>query len=236
MKKQRRIALLYIGMPRFKDIGKSNHKLLIDALQQKWPVVEYDYLQPNLDRSLCPFPANDTGAARIQIWDFYESLQYVNEQIVIKLRSDIWFSKSSIDAVIKEIELIISGKQDISYLGCDTSNNFSEKYFKIPTKKGKILDLVIIVNKDKIKKKDQALTELQTGKLAHLRSGNSTWKVLTTPWTVSYKVFCQIYIIRKDQVELNDWTMGYHYIDYYLPDTVQQAKQWWLNNKEQVWL
>ena len=233
---KQKIAIVYIGLPRFKEFGSDNHRHLLNKLNERWDVVEYDFLQPKLDRVDCPFPPNDTGAARIQVWDFYKALDSVNEKIVIKLRSDIWFSQSSIDVVIAEINLVINRKQDISYMGCDSSFNFSEKYVKMPTKKGKVLDLVIIVNRDKIRKKELVLQDLQQGKLAHLKSGNSTFKVLTTPQTISTKVFCQIYIIRKETDTLNDWTMGWNFLEYYLADTVIEAKQWWTNNKDKQWL
>ena len=231
-----KIAIVYLGLSRFEKIGKANHRELIDKLKELWDVVEYNFIQPNLDRSSCPFPSNDTGAARIQVWDFYTALDLIKEKIIIKLRSDIWFSKSSINAVISEVNLITNRKQDISYMGCDSSFNFSEKYVKMPTKKGKVLDLVIIVNKDKIRKKEEALQDLQQGKLAHLRSGNSTFKVLITPQAISTKVFCQIYIIRKEVDILNDWTIGWNFLEYYLADTVVEAKQWWANNKDKQWL
>ncbi len=231
-----KIAIVYIGLSRFEEMGRENHKLLINKLKENWTVVEYNFIQPRLDRSNCPFPSNDTGAARIQVWDFYTALDSVQENIVIKLRSDIWFSQSSIGAVMAELNLIARGKQHISYMGCDSSYNFSEKYVKDLTKKGKVLDLVIIVNKNKIRKKEVALLDLQKGKLAHLRSGNSTFKVLTTPRTVLSKVFCQIYIIRKEPEILNDWTVGWNFLDYYLADTVVEAKNWWENNKDKQWL
>ena len=231
-----KIAIVYLGLPRFEELGKANHKILINKLKEYWDVVEYDFLQPKLDRSDCPFPENDTGAARIQVWDFYTALGLIQENVVLKLRSDIWFSQSSIDAVVAELSLISCGKQDISYMGCDSSYNFSEKYIKVPAKKGKILDLVIIVNKNKIRKKEVALQDLQQGKLAHLRSGNSTFKVLTTPYSISSKVFCQIYIIRKETEILNDWLMGWNFLDYYLADTVIEAKKWWGDNKDKLWL
>lgn len=233
---KQKIAIVYIGQPRFENIGKNNHKQLIDKLNERWEVVEYNFLQPILDRSDCPFPENDTGAARIQVWDFYKTLDLVEEKIIIKLRSDIWFAQSSINVVITELNLVVSGKQDISYMGCDSSYNFSEKYVKMPTKKGKILDLVIIANKNKIRKKEIALANLQEGKLAHLRSGNSTFKVLTTPQTISAKVFCQIYIIRKETDSPNDWIMGWNFLEHYLPETVDDAKTWWNCNKDSLWL
>ena len=231
-----KIAIVYIGLPRFKELGFNNHRHLLDKLKERWDVVEYDFLQPKLDRSDCPFPANDTGAARIQIWDFYKALDLVKEKIVVKLRSDIWFSQSSINAIISEINLIVSGEQDISYMGCDSSFNFSEKYVKMPIKKGKVLDLVVIVNRDKIRKKEIALQDLQQGKLAHLRSGNSTFKVLTTPQAISVKVFCQIYIIRKDLENATDWQVGWDFLNYYTPDSVVDAINWWVANQDKEWL
>ena len=69
-----------------------------------------------------------------------------------------------------------------------------------------------------------------------MRSGNSTFKVLITPQAISTKVFCQIYIIRKEVDILNDCTIGWNFLEYYLADTVVEAKQWWANNKDKQWL
>jgi lipopolysaccharide export system permease protein len=73
---KQKIAIVYIGLPRFKELGSNNHRHLLNKLNERWDVVEYDFLQPKLDRVDCPFPPNDTGAARIQVWDFYNGTIY----------------------------------------------------------------------------------------------------------------------------------------------------------------
>ncbi len=186
------IALFYIGQSRYADIGRSNHEKLLEKLRKNFNVVVYNFTQPILDRAKCPFPENDTGAARIQIWDFYESLKIISERYVIKIRTDVWLTDSGIEVLIEELNDIIAGKQRISYLGMETKNYYKEIKLKLPVGKGKIVEYIVIADKNYIKNDENSMYELQNGKLSRLRSGNSTWKVIRNSHDIAFTTFCQI--------------------------------------------
>ena len=230
------IGIFYIGLPRFEEMGKKNHQALIDRLKQDNEIVVYDFLQPKLDRSTCPFPPNDTGGARLQVWDFYTALDAIKETYVLKIRSDIWFSKSAIETTAKEVTRIVNGESDVSFMGCETRYFYNQTAHCRPVGKNKIIEVAIIANKNKIKPKDIALKELQIGKLANLKSGNSTFKVLKMPGSAAFEINCHIYTIRKDLENATDWQVGWDFLNYYTPDSVVDATNWWLANQDKEWL
>jgi hypothetical protein len=210
------VAVVYIGLPRYESIGRQNHKILLSKLREKYNVVEYNFLQPLLDRSTCPFNPNEKGAARIQIWDFYTALDAIQERFVIKLRTDVWFAKSSTQVVLAELENIVAGKHDISYMGLDIIYNPSATNLKMACDNLKVLDLVILVDRLKIVRKDIVFSELQKGKLAAFKSGNSTWRCIWTNKTRAFIIGCQLYLIRKEYNEFpNDWDVAYDFVHSY---------------------
>ena len=102
-----KVALFYIGLVRFEKLGKENHKKLIDILTEAYDLKIYDFTLPNIDRTDCTF--EDSG--RIQVYDFYTALDQIEEDIVIKFRTDIWLTDSVIDPILTELNLIVNYEQ-----------------------------------------------------------------------------------------------------------------------------
>ncbi len=99
------LGFVYTGEKRFEKIGRENHNLLFNTLSEFTSFSIYD--QCKNDRKNDDFKLS----ALNQIWDFYKALPVVKERIVVKMRTDIWFSKSSIPHVINEILATLQGKR-----------------------------------------------------------------------------------------------------------------------------
>ena len=105
------IGFLYTGEKRFEKIGRENHKLLYNTLSEFTSFNIYDECKK--DRSNDEFELS----APNQICDFYKALPVVKEQMVIRMRTDIWFSKSSIPHVVNEILATKQGKRTFTLIG-----------------------------------------------------------------------------------------------------------------------
>jgi hypothetical protein len=234
------IGLVYIGQNRFPEISKINHELLIQRLSKKWVVTVYDFSQPNLDRSDCPFPEDDKGAARLQVWDFYKAVEQVQEQFIIKVRKDVWFTPSSIDVIVEEIESIINEEHDISFCGMGLLGNppdrdleenplWKETYFKYPyLVTDKVLDWVIICNKEKLNDAKLSLAALQVGKMSRYESANSTYKLICSRSCKPRVVACQLYLIRNEYQDYPvDWQVGWDMLSRMKFD--YELYKWWFS-------
>ena len=123
------IGFVYTGERRFENIGRENHKLLFNALSEFTAFNIYDECKD--DRSNDDF----TISAPNQIWDFYKALPKVKEQIVIRMRTDIWFAKSSIPHVINEILATQQGTRDFTLIVIIIKNILHTIYLKLRNKK-----------------------------------------------------------------------------------------------------
>ena len=106
------IGVFYIGEPRFTNIGLSNHQKLYSRLRENWPIEIYDYTWNQAWPRDC---ASDLAGV-VQVWDFYQGLSRVPEKYIIKIRTDVWFTDAAVDAVVKEMGLIVDGHNDLSYI------------------------------------------------------------------------------------------------------------------------
>jgi hypothetical protein len=194
------IAILYIGHPRFKDLSMLNHKKLIDAISIEFKVTMYDFTQPILDRSECLF----TSSGGVQLWDFYTSVDKIKEDVIIKLRTDLFFTDSSIITIISELKQIAYNQIDVSFLGLGLlsehvdSGVYKEKFYSYTYQKtGKVLDWIVIVDKKFISHKNVVFEELTSGKSSRNGSGNYTWKLIVKSPLGANIVSCHIALIRK---------------------------------------
>jgi hypothetical protein len=216
-----KVALFYIGLVRFEKLGKENHKKLIDILTEAYDLKIYDFTLPNIDRTDCTF--EDSG--RIQVYDFYTALDQIEEDIVIKFRTDIWLTDSVIDPILTELNLIVNGTQDLSYMGMAIISANSEfdnaEYYSYGYRKtGKILDWVIIADRRTLVKKEDAFTYLKEGKYVRTAGGgNHSYRVLRTSQTNTVVVCCQLYLIRKEyDTYPTDVQVGIDMIELTLPN------------------
>ena len=193
------IGFVYTGERRFENIGRENHKLLFNALSEFTAFNIYDECKD--DRSNDDF----TISAPNQIWDFYKALPKVKEQIVIRMRTDIWFAKSSIPHVINEILSTLQGTRDFTLIGAELDSHYNKEYttYDLPeVKKEKVkvktADFITIANKKVLKPKEDIYNWLKT---EYSKSGNRLWQKIR--YGGGKYSFGQIYLIRDQFREEN---------------------------------
>ena len=188
------IGFVYTGERRFENIGRENHKQLFNSLSEFTAFNIYDECKD--DRSNDEF----TLSAPNQIWDFYKALPKVKEQIVIRMRTDIWFSKSSIPHVVNEILATQQGKRNFTLVGAELDRHYNNEYatYDLPEvkkqkAKTKTADFMTIVNRKVLKPKEDIYKWLKT---EQSKSGNRLWQKIR--YGEGKYSFGQIYLIRHN--------------------------------------
>jgi hypothetical protein len=217
------IGIFYIGEPRFRELTASNHEKLFSNLRENWPITVYDFTWGAWPRD-CPSDL----AGVVQVWDFYQALSRINQKFIIKLRTDVWFTDSAINAVSNEMSAIYNGTNDLSYIGMELVTDYDKTYARynaqgIP----KVQDFVICANKEGINPTDKQLWEGTN--LKKLKSGNRTYRNLMRPDTRAVTVRTQMPLIRKHYDNPNDWQITYDFVAGY--HKVESATEYWLNQK-----
>jgi len=123
------LAIFYTGDKRHNlDIAARNHQTLFDRIKEICDYKIYWFTKDDPTREACPYEDGniheDTIYRRgqgggIQVWDFVRACKKTNEPYVMRLRTDVWFTDSSINVICNEIKEILNGKTDIAYLGSD---------------------------------------------------------------------------------------------------------------------
>jgi len=218
------IGIAYIGQRRFDKTSKPNHKKLFKQLSEKYQLKIYDFIKdaPNLD---CPF----TSSGGVQVWDFLNAKDSVAEDIFIKLRSDLWFTRSSINVMMEYVGKVADGELDIVFLGLDFLNACDKTCQEYPVHGAKkITDFVIISRKSAIVKNDTVIAQLSGPK--H-KSGNQMFRAIVKSDVKAISVSCQIYLLRKNYENPNNWQLYKEWTDEYRKS---QASQEWVKNNKKI--
>lgn len=220
------IGIIQTGLKRFYNTAKFNHKKLYDTLSKRYGITVYDFYRDKADPN-CPFDQS----GKVQVYDFLTAKDQVQEDIIIKIRSDVYFTRSSIEVVCKEIDNVISGESDIVFMGIDFMNDFSEVHKRedARTVKGhKVTDFVVIARKDKVSDTGEIIELLKHS--VKDKSGNKTFNLIMSDTAVAKKVSCQMYILRKEYDSFENWQIYWDWCSQYYKSPV--AQDWVKNNKE----
>ena len=237
-----KLAIFYTGDVRHnQEIAAINHKNLIARLTEICEVSVYRFTRDDPLRGHCPYDEVDQGDTRyrrgqggaIQVWDFMRGVERTSEDIVIRLRTDLWFTKSSIDVLCDELKEIIAGNTDIAYFGSDWVNESAgELNKKLPfyvDHDAVIQDFVIMARRDKLKTFDDVMSHMNQVVPNKRRSGNKTFRYIIPidpgvpgfreQRAVVYRILCQIWLIRRDYISMPvDDDVCRDYIQSYIAD------------------
>ena len=213
-KQRMEIAFVYTGEKRFEKIGRENHKKLFNTLSEFTSFNIIDKCKK--DRNNDEFELSGPN----QVWDFYKSIEDVKEDIIVKIRTDIWFTPSSIPHVVNEILATKNNKQSFSLIGSELFNHYNVEYesYDLPDirkpviKHVKTADFICIVNKNNLRDKEEVYKELKTEKS---KSGNRLWQRIRK--TTGKYSFGQIYLLRDNfrKENLNDNYIAYEFSKKY---------------------
>ena len=115
------IAVVYIGQRKFDKTSTANHQVLVELLKTQHTIKVYDFTRPG--------PSTDgpfSSSGGVQVWDFLQAVKSVDEDIVIKLRTDLWFTRNSMSVVLSELNEIINGNTDVAFMGVDFTNHYDK--------------------------------------------------------------------------------------------------------------
>lgn len=262
------IAVFYTGDVRHnQDIAVANHKLLIDCLNGLAPVNVYRFTRDDPDRGECPYdPPLDIDdpdvvyrrgqGGAVQVWDFMRSVQRTQEPIVIRLRTDLWFTASSIAVMVNEVQALVNNEYGIAYFGSDWVNDtIGEENLKLAVDINydpHVQDFVVAARRDSLKSFESVMAKMDQVIPNKRRSGNKTFRYIVPNAQVgedrweqtvkTYRILCQIYLIRQDYIKYpDDMLVCRDYIQSYivddkiksvkknlmLPHLMQDAVNWW---------
>lgn len=213
-KQRMEIAFVYTGERRFEKIGKENHRHLFQTLSEFTSFKIIDKCKK--DRNNDEFNLSGPN----QIWDFYKAIDDVKEDIIIRMRTDVWFTPSSMPHIVNEILATKNGNQHFSLIGSELFNHYNVEYktydlpdIRIPAKSHvKTADFMCIVNKNNLRDKQEIYNELKNEKS---KSGNRLWQKIRK--TTGQYSFGQIYLLRDNfrKENLNDNYIAYQFSKHY---------------------
>ena len=219
------IAFVYTGEKRFEKIGKENHRHLFQTLSEFTSFKIIDKCKEN--RNNDEFELSGPN----QVWDFYKAIDDVKEDIIIRMRTDVWFTPSSVPHIVNEILATKNGNQHFSLIGSELFNHYNVEYktydlpdIRIPAKSHvKTADFMCIATREQLRDKQDVYNELKNEKS---KSGNRLWQRIRK--TIGQYSFGQIYLLRDNfrQENLNDNYIAYEFSKKYGKKT-QEATQYY---------
>ena len=205
------IAIVYTGERRFEKQGRENHRLLWQELSEFISFKIIDKCKDNRDNDQFQLSGPN------QIWDFYKAIENIEEDIIIKMRTDIWFAKSSIPYIVNDILSVVNNQKDFILLGSELYNHYDVNYKTYPTfwpqqKKGKTTDFLLVTRKDALRYKDEIYKELS---LEQSKSGNILWQRIKQPDKRGFFSCGQIYLLRNEYKSKDDYYIAYQFSQHY---------------------
>ena len=217
------IAVVYIGQQKFDTTSQTNHAKLFELFRTKYEINVYNFTRtgPSTEG---PF----TSSGGVQVWDFLQALKHTQEDIVIKLRTDTWFTQSSMPVIMSELDAIGNNNNDVAFMGVDFTNHYDKIHERIDANTTKkVTDFVVIAKRSRLDTEESIITRLNGPK--H-KSGNVMFKYILAPDARAVSVSCQMYLIRKDYDTPDNWQVYSDWTsEYYKSET---AQQWVANNKK----
>ena len=252
------IDVVYTGDLRStKSVSEQNHKLFFDELDKVTKYRVHDFTVPNLadiisspgekDFTPCPFdrggkdqywvrPYHRRGQGGcVQVWQFMNAVKLTENPFIIRMRPDLWFTKDSIDVIIKELKLILNGDYNIAFFGSNWLEGGIGCYHeKIElSKAGEIEvpqrteDFLIIARRDGLKSYKETIDGLiAQGDANGTRSGNKCFRDIIPKHSQAFKHLCQLYLLRTtyNKGYPTDKQVCYDYLMSYCKSEYEEGK------------
>lgn len=210
------LDVFYIGLERFTDRTQDNHAWVLDKVRSRFGNISlHRFLQPHFDRSDCPVAGDIGGAGGLQTWDFMKAAQRLTSPLIMKMRTDLWFAKSSLDPLLRGIDRCVSGQIDVAYLGSNVKQGFelSDDTHSAQHAK-KVPDFVIIARRSAVLDIDRVRAHL-LGAPHDVASGNRVFKIITANLQRSELSWCRIFLVRNQHTPLQDWHVAMEFVRGY---------------------
>lgn len=194
-------------------------------MQSNYDVKFYDFIKTE-DDPACPY--NTAGC--IQVWDLLKALKHTDEQIYFRLRTDIWFTDTSLKVLLEYLDLIVQNKLDAAFFGLDFRKRYKDTKFESPFDNPikRVFDWIFIGNKYSIDDHNvilDRLDRLQKKGFAHL-----CFYTICKPNIRALNVSTQMYLIRKNYDHTpSNFEVYSDFINEYLTE-----RQKWVHNNEYI--
>jgi len=230
MKKQ--LTMIYTGdMRGNKRVMLANHLTLISRLQDLVDVRTEAFTKDSDKRGKNPYDHDEPDikyrrgeGGAVQLWDFVDAVERTSGDIVMKMRTDVWFTPLSVDLIVDAVRRILADEADVFYMGSDWISDKMDGFeFEVSTAIKLITDFVIIARRDKLRPCADIKQQIADTPPQKRRSGNKTFRWLVMDGREmtgrTYSVFANIWLIRKDYDPENfptDWDVCRDYIQSYI--------------------
>lgn len=222
------ISIFYTGDRRHNfDVMRENHANMIQQLSTLDTVEVSWFTKDYAQRGVCPF--NEGGAddhlrrgqgGAVQVWDFMSSADRVQGDVVIKFRTDIWFTESSRQVIMQHVQDILQGRMDIVFFGSDLVNDNQGQehtvYDITPHDPARIQDFIIAARRSSLADSQQVIDRMLAMPPKKVRSGNKTFRYILGTNCRAQGVRCHLWLIRRyyastptDQQVCHDYIMSY---------------------------
>ncbi len=265
------IAVFYTGDIRHnQEIASQNHKKLFAKLSEIVDIKIYKFTRDDPNRGLCPYdpPADQADpdnnyrrgqGGAVQLWDFIRGVSRTTEPYVMRLRTDVWFTDTSIECICNEVREMIANRSDISYFGSDWINENAgavDKRLEIDLNAdANIQDFIVLAKREKLVSFDKVIEHINQVNPNKRRSGNKLFRYIIPVDVIDgakvqraavFRTLCQIWLIRKTYNNYpSDDEVCKDYIQSYIadekarpgkkslidPHPMQDAVDWWRNLK-----
>jgi hypothetical protein len=239
------ISVFYTGDRRGNpDVMQDNHREFLRELALLDDVQVNFYTKDYPERGRCPFDEGgaDTHYRRgqggaVQVWDFYQSVERSQGDIVVKLRTDVWITKSSLKVLLHHIEQVVKDQRDIVFFGSDLVNdNVGIEHRTIEIDRyepARIQDFVVAARKNKLTPGHQVIADMLAISPKKVKSGNKTFRALVPDGARAATVLCHLWLIRQRYDTMpSDYRVAQDYIQSYITDgknldgVLQPALDW----------
>lgn len=229
------IDIIYTGQKGFYNITEKNHQLLFDKIKEISEIKINWFTKPNLSRGICPYD-NTVARGAIQVWDLVDACKHTENDIFIRLRTDLWLTPESINVIINELKLILSSTQDVSFIGWMYKDwDFDQPYNKIAVEGlSHIQDFVIIGNKNLLENEETIFSRINSRPPTKNISGNKSFKDIVKDQSRAYTIKTHMYICRKEYKKVNEFELAIDYFDAYAKGKANDYKNWFINNWKDI--
>lgn len=240
------ISVFYTGDRRHNPaIAEANHSEFFKQLRTLDEVEVHYFTKDYPGRGMCPFDEGgpDVKLRRgqggaVQVWDFCQSVNQVKGDVVIRLRTDIWFTKTAINHIINHINDVVSDQRDIVFFGSDLVNDNQGKEHEVIEidryEPARIQDFIVVARRNRLVDNNTVIAGLLATSPKKIRSGNKTFRTIVPEGSRAATVLCQLYLIRKyynttpsDHQVCGDYIYSYVEDGKNVNDVLVPAIKWW---------
>lgn len=211
------VSIVYTGRPRFQDVTKGNHREMIALIESVADTKIYMMTTDQVDQTDNVW--HDLSGAS-QVWQFVNACSHAQESIIIKFRTDLWFTPISMSVIVHELNEIIYNNQDAAFLGSNWAEFLGHEHTRLKLRVlESVQDFVIMANRKCLRDPNNILHDVNFMMPNKLKCGTKVFNQILTPEARAHNVMCQIWLCRYHYDSPDHFTVGLDYVSSY-------KKQW----------